>query len=209
MISRNFATGLSGFITFLAATPLFAHHAMGGETPLSFAGGLLSGLAHPVIGVDHLLFLLVTGVLLFTLSRPLAYLITGVFVGGTLLGTVLHLMAVNLPLAEVIIAVSLVCGGLMLFLRKGIDPSILGLFFVGSGVFHGYAYGESIIGAEAMPLGAYLLGFSLTQFVVVTAISLVVRQVIAKASLVILPTERVVGGMAVAGGVFFLVSSLS
>ena len=120
---------------------------------------------------DDLLFLLVAGVLLFQRARPAAYLITGIFIGGTLLGTVLHLMSVNLPIAEVIIAVSLVCGGLMLFLRKGIDSSILGLFFAGAGVFHGYAYGESIIGAEATSLGAYLLGFSLIQFIVITTIN--------------------------------------
>ena len=35
-----------------------AHHVMGGKTPTTFVDGFLSGLGHPVIGPDHLAFLL-------------------------------------------------------------------------------------------------------------------------------------------------------
>jgi len=35
-----------------------------------------------------------------------------------------------------------------------------------SGVFHGYAYGESIVGAEMTPLWAYLLGLALVQLAI-------------------------------------------
>jgi urease accessory protein len=45
----------------LAATPAMAHHAMGGEMPTTLAQGLLSGLAHPVIGVDHLVVIVAIG----------------------------------------------------------------------------------------------------------------------------------------------------
>ena len=41
-----------------AGGPAFAHHAMDGQMPTSFAQGLLSGLAHPVIGPDHLAFII-------------------------------------------------------------------------------------------------------------------------------------------------------
>jgi urease accessory protein len=37
----------------LLAEPAFAHHLMGGRTPSTFADGLLSGLGHPIIGLDH------------------------------------------------------------------------------------------------------------------------------------------------------------
>jgi hypothetical protein len=36
----------------LAAAPASAHHVMGGRTPSTFLEGLLSGLAHPVIGPE-------------------------------------------------------------------------------------------------------------------------------------------------------------
>jgi len=49
---------MAGFIValtaLLAVDPAFALHAMAGATPTSFSEGLLSGLGHPVIGLDHL-----------------------------------------------------------------------------------------------------------------------------------------------------------
>ena len=33
--------------------PAFAHHLMGGRTPATFGEGILSGLDHPIIGLDH------------------------------------------------------------------------------------------------------------------------------------------------------------
>ena len=36
---------------------------MGGATPATFWQGLASGVGHPVIGLDHLVFLLAAGVL--------------------------------------------------------------------------------------------------------------------------------------------------
>ena len=39
-----------------------AHHLMGGKMPSTFGEGLLSGLGHPVIGPDHLAFLIAVGI---------------------------------------------------------------------------------------------------------------------------------------------------
>lgn len=43
---------------------VWAHHFMEDQLPQTFAQGLLSGLAHPVIGVDHLAFIVAAGFLL-------------------------------------------------------------------------------------------------------------------------------------------------
>ena len=37
-----------------AIEPAFAHHVVGGKMPVTFMDGLLSGLGHPIIGLDHL-----------------------------------------------------------------------------------------------------------------------------------------------------------
>ena len=47
----------------LLSSPAFAHHAMGGRLPSTFFEELLSGLAHPVIGLDHLSALIAIGLL--------------------------------------------------------------------------------------------------------------------------------------------------
>ena len=45
-----------------SAGPAAAHHVMGGRTPATFTQGLLSGLGHPIIGVDHLAFVVAVGI---------------------------------------------------------------------------------------------------------------------------------------------------
>ena len=43
--------------------PALAHHVMGRELPADFAQGLLSGLGHPIIGLDHLAAVVAVGCL--------------------------------------------------------------------------------------------------------------------------------------------------
>jgi urease accessory protein len=46
-----------------------------------------------------------------------------------------------------------------------IPISVIAILFVAAGAFHGYAYGESIVGAETAPLANYILGFAAIQYV--------------------------------------------
>ena len=58
LIARNCLHRLPAVVTALlvlmVAVPAYAHHPMGGVTPSSFGEGLLSGIGHPIIGLDHL-----------------------------------------------------------------------------------------------------------------------------------------------------------
>lgn len=153
----------------LIVSPLaYAHHPMGGATPGSFTEGLLSGIGHPIIGPDHLAFLIVAALLTATLSGRSFWLFPLAFIGATAAGAIYHLGAAGLPMAEVVIALSVLLGGLAIFARKALPLVVLGALFTVAGVFHGYAYGEAIIGAENTPLLAYLAGFSLTQYAIIT-----------------------------------------
>lgn len=149
-------------VGLVAARPALAHHAMEGNTPANFLQGFLSGLAHPVIGLDHLAFVVAIG-LLAAKQRggwffPLAFLL------AAMLGTGVHVQAVDLPAAELAIALSVVIFGALLALDRHIHLGLLiGLGAI-AGFFHGYAYGESIVGAQTAPLVAYLLGFTLMQW---------------------------------------------
>ena len=65
----KFKTAAAAALSMIALiTPAFAHHPMGGATPSTFTEGLLSGLGHPIIGLDHLAF--VIGVGLMALMLP-------------------------------------------------------------------------------------------------------------------------------------------
>lgn len=149
-----------------AIQPAIAHHFMGGDIPSTNMEGLLSGVGHPIIGMDHLAFIIAIG-LLSAVRRPLGIVVPGAFVIATVFGTGLHLLGLTIPLAEMAIAVSVIAAGAMLLTRAAHGSAVILAAFAGiSGLFHGYAYGESIVGAESTPLLAYLVGFSIIQLAI-------------------------------------------
>lgn len=150
---------------FLSPATASAHHLMGGKLPDTAFAGLLSGLAHPVIGLEHVLVIVALGMLSW--GAPKGRLISCAFLLAGLVGTGIHVMKLDLPSAAVAVPASVVCiGGLLVAGRKGYS-GILTVVAIGAGIFHGYAYGESIVGAEATPLAAYLIGFTLIQLLLV------------------------------------------
>lgn len=161
---------LAAVSALVFAEPAAAHHPMGGAIVSTFGEGLLSGLGHPVIGLDHLAFVVGVGLIAATLGRPL--LAPLAFVGATILGVAAHLLLLDLPLVEPLIALSVAAIGLALIYGNRLASGIaLGLFGV-SGLFHGYAYGESIVGAETTPLVAYFIGFSAIQYAIAAGVAL-------------------------------------
>ena len=63
---------IAGLLTLSLFNPAHAHHpfGMGDSTDLSALQGLLSGIGHPLLGPDHLLFLL--AIAFIGLQRPRA-----------------------------------------------------------------------------------------------------------------------------------------
>ncbi|PIK89965.1 urease accessory protein UreJ [Synechococcus sp. 65AY6Li] len=162
-VGRGWAVGLGAGIAWLASGPAFAHHALGGRLPATGWEGFLSGLAHPVIGPDHLAFVVAIG--LIAARQPWRYGIPLGFVLASLLGTGIHLAGWDpLGLTELVIASSVVLFGLLLAQSRQIPSWLLLIGGSLAGLFHGYAYAEAIIGAEPMPWLGYLLGLSLVQY---------------------------------------------
>jgi urease accessory protein len=185
------------------ANPAYAHHPMGGDTPFTLTQGLISGLAHPVIGLDHLAFILGVGAASAFLAKR--FLTPLVFVGATLGGCVLQLQGVTLPLAEVVIAASVVVVGVSILSGAALPSAFYIALFGVAGLFHGWAYGGSIVGAEQTPLLAYLLGFVSIQAVIAIAAMMATRTLWQSASAVPLRTA----GGAIAGiGLAFLAENI-
>lgn len=178
----SYRSGLSvvlrALLLVLFALPAAAHHPMGYQLPQTFAQGLLSGFGHPVIGLDHLAF--VIGIGLIAALVPRGLIAFGAFIGGCLAGCVIHLFSVDLPIVEPIIAASIIATGVVLLLQQHISTTVFAIGIGITGIFHGYAYGESIIGAEASVLGAYLIGFSLIQYGIGAVAYFVVKTLKAK-----------------------------
>ena len=153
-----------GFSFLVFASPASAHHPMGGRVPSNFFEGFMSGLAHPVIGLDHLAFIVAVG--LFAATKPQGFLIPLSFVLSAMLGTGLHLMGVNLPVVELVVPASILLFGVFLTTKTSPNALVMIALSTVSGLFHGHAYGEAIFGAQTTALVSYLVGFTLIQLVI-------------------------------------------
>ncbi|HKJ62817.1 MAG TPA: HupE/UreJ family protein, partial [Hyphomicrobiales bacterium] len=178
MIQRNRfnafrQAGLATAFLLFSASQAFAHHVMGGKMPDTFTAGFLSGIGHPIIGLDHFAFIAGVGIASAFLSGGIVTILA--FIGATLAGCGLHLASVDLPAAEIVIAASVLVVGALIMSGRTISTSIAAAIFAIAGLFHGYAYGESIFGAEQTPLLAYLLGFGVIQSTIAVVAMLIAR----------------------------------
>ena len=162
--NKAIAFGFAASVLFYAV-PALAHHPNGGEIPNNFVEGFFSGIGHPVIGIDHLVFTIAIG-LLAALSKKLGMIIPTAFVVATAIGTIIHLQSIDLPGLELIISASVLVMGIFLAQKNPANLGLLAALSALAGIFHGYAYGESIVGAETTALGAYLLGFCSIQLAI-------------------------------------------
>ena len=152
-------TAVAALALLLMASPAFAHHpfGMGESGALTAWQGLLSGLGHPLLGPDHLLFLLALGFV--GLQRPLRWVLPllAIGLGGSLLSQFIPLPDAVAPWAEALVSLSLAVEGLIA-LSMAPAAWLLPLFGL-----HGFLLGSTIVGAEPSPLLSYFLGLLLAQ----------------------------------------------
>ena len=185
----------------------WAHHFMGGGLPGTFAQGFLSGLGHPVIGLDHAAFIVAAGFFLALVGGGMWGVLA--LIGGSLFGATLHLTGVGLPGDEMGVALSVILIGGLVMARRRIKLSWLAGGLAAAGVLHGYAYAETIFGAEAGPLAAYLIGFSHVQLGIAAAAFLVHRRLIATREAWTRPLSSGLGAAVAAIGVVFLAINIA
>lgn len=154
------------------ASPAFAHHPFEGveASQLAPVQGLISGLGHPVLGPDHLLFLVALAFL--GLKRPMRWVLPLLVVGlsGSLVSQLLPLAPSFSAIAEVGVALSLAVEGLI---GLGVLPAALLVPLI---ALHGYLLGSMVVGAEATPLLAYGAGLLISQGAVLLLATAVSRQ---------------------------------
>lgn len=121
------------------------------------AGGLVSGLLHPILGFDHLVAMVAVGLWGAQLGKPAVWVLPITFPVVMAVGALAGVAGLPLPLVEVGIAGSaLVLGAMVAFcLRPPFWAAavLVGLF----ALFHGHAHGTELPSA-VNPL-AYGVGF--------------------------------------------------
>ena len=165
---RVSAVALPVVLAASLAAPASAHHpfGMGDSSSLTAWQGLLSGIGHPLLGPDHLLFLV--AIAFIGLKRPLAWVLPllAIGLGGSVLSQFIPLPDAVAPWAEALVSLSLAAEGLI---ALTVIPAAWLLPLI---ALHGFLLGSTIVGAEATPLTTYFLGLLLGQgalLVVVTA----------------------------------------
>lgn len=126
--------------------------------------GLLWGMADPVLNWDKFVGIAAIGVLSAGIIR--GNWIAILFVLTAILGTVTHLLQIDLLSTEIAIALVSITFGLMLLMPNRPMFFTLVVLTAIAGLSQGYLSSESISGTEPTPLIFYILGTSLTQYAV-------------------------------------------
>ncbi len=120
------------------------------------ADGFASGLAHPLLGLDHLIAMIAVGVLAALLGGHARLAVPGGFLAGMLVFGLIGVGGAESALAEHIIIASIILLGVAIALVMRLPLAVLVAFAALFGAAHGYAHGSEGSGE----LG-YLLGFML------------------------------------------------
>jgi urease accessory protein len=137
----------------LAPSLAFAHTGIGQTV------GFAHGFTHPVSGLDHVLAMILVGVLAWQLGGRALWLVPTTFVSVMAIGGALGMMGISVPFVEAGIAFSVIVLGAVVALGirapLAIAAGVVGLF----AIFHGHAHGSEMPAAAAGI--AYAAGFML------------------------------------------------
>ena len=136
----------------LSPAMVFAHVGQG-----DISGGFLAGLAHPVMGLDHVVAMVSVGIWGAQLRAPAIWVLPVTFPLVMSFGGVLGGLGVPIPGIEIGIAVSAIVLGAMVALAARpplwAAAIIVGIF----AIFHGYAHGAEL--PESANAISYAMGF--------------------------------------------------
>jgi urease accessory protein len=187
-------------ILFALLSPAAAY----GHLESGSAAGFVSGLSHPVSGMDHVLAMVAVGLWGAQLGAPAVWVLPVAFPMVMAFGGTLGLLGFRLPGVEVGIALSALMLGVMICWERrpplAVSVMLVGIF----AVFHGHAHGTELPeGASGM---LYSIGFVIaTGLLHATgiAIGLVHRWYVGKLAL------RLAGAAVAVGGLVFLWNSIA
>jgi urease accessory protein len=136
-------------VAYALSSLAFAHAGHGQDA------GIVGGIAHPFVGMDHLLAAIAVGLFAAAQSGAGRWLAPAAFLGGMCGGIVLGRVLGLPPVLEIGIAGSVLAVGVMILVAKRIpDPAALAVFGL-FGILHGAAHGAEA--AADLAGGAFAL----------------------------------------------------
>jgi len=134
--SLKFTLFLIAIFTFLLPQAAFAHN-IGGS-------GVLSGVTHPLFGLDHLLAMVAVGVISTQLGGKAVWRVPATFVGFMIVGGLLAILGLQMPAVEIGIALSVLVLGVAIAFSSKIPNMAAFVMVALFAVFHGHAHGEEM-----------------------------------------------------------------
>ena len=125
------------------------------------ASGLVSGLSHPMAGLDHLLAMLAVGVWAAQQPTSRAWQGPTVFIALLAIGAGLGLTGIGMPFVEPGILASVIMFGLLIATGRYL-PANVGLAIIGGfALLHGHAHGTEAVGSIATYMAGFLAASTL------------------------------------------------
>ncbi|MEJ2491763.1 MAG: HupE/UreJ family protein [Desulfuromonadales bacterium] len=129
---------LTGGVLWLFSSSAFAHVQQGQ------AAGLLTGISHPVSGLDHVLAMLAVGLWGAQLGLPAVWVLPVAFPMMMAVGGFLGLLGLPLPGVELGIALSAVLLGLLVAREARPSLAVASVIVAFFAIFHGHAHGTEL-----------------------------------------------------------------
>lgn len=135
-MKAKYSLALFGLLAYVTILPVAEAHTFGSQ-----GAGLMAGLTHPFVGLDHLLAMIAVGIWAGQLGGRAVWLIPLTFVSVMAAAATLASFGLLLPLMEPAIACSVLVLGLLIAGSVRLPTSVSALLVSLFAVFHGYAHG--------------------------------------------------------------------
>lgn len=148
---------------FLAAGQVsaFAETLIEEDPPKTFAEGFIQGVGLPVISIYHLAAMIGIGILVGIAARGIVPVLA--FGLAAIAGVAIQLSPYDIPADGAFVALTTMVIGVLILLRQPLSPKVASIVFAVAGLVHGYSLGSVLVGADAVPIVAYVAGLLIAQ----------------------------------------------
>ena len=139
----------------------FAQTVIEEEPPKTFAEGFMQGVGLPVISIYHLAAMIGIGILVGIAARGIVPVLA--FGVAAIAGVAIQLSPYDIPADGAFVALTTMVIGVLILLRQTLSPKVASMVFAVAGLVHGYSLGAVLVGADAIPIVAYVAGLLIAQ----------------------------------------------
>lgn len=139
----------------------FAQTVIEEDPPKTFAEGFMQGVGLPVISIYHLAAMIGIGILVGIAARGIVPVLA--FGLAAIAGVAIQLSPYDIPADGAFVALTTMVIGVLILLRQPMSPKVASMVFAVAGLVHGYSLGAVLVGADAIPIVAYIAGLLIAQ----------------------------------------------